>query len=227
MRTRFILLVMLVAGCGRTAATGTPSAVKAVDDISSMTLEPDGRYRVVCKDARVEYRSAAEIRADRVCERGGGGGGDGIVRCVARDNDGRDPWIMAKFGSDGGLTRFPDFVFSTLAACQDTANSLVRVGFDTHVFCAARDRDGRDPWSYGVIAGSTGSLATAAVFGTIAQCNDSLRRARVARDFLLTCTSRDADGRDPWSFVTVNSQGQVSLQTDAVYNTFEQCMGNL
>lgn len=236
MRARYFLsvryiavltLLLVVAACGGRAKAPSTSSPKAVEDIYSMTLEYDGTYRVVCRDGRVELRSPSEIRANRVCESGGGGGGNGILQCVARDNDGSNPWILARFSEDGQFTRFPQFVFSTQSQCQDAANNLVRVGFDTLVFCSTRDSDGSSPWSYGLIRGSNGTLATQAVFQMHSQCQDSLRHARIARDFLLSCTSRDADGGNPWVFVTVHSAGQVVLNADAVYTSFGQCLASL
>lgn len=220
-------LVLTMAGCGGSSNAG----VKAVEDISSMVQERDGSFRVTCSDGRIEYRSPAEIRANRVCERGGGGGGgggggSGDLRCIARDNDGRDPWILSRFRSDGQMQRFDEFVFSNLSSCQAAARNATRVGWDTQVFCSSRDRDGRDPWAFGVIA-DRATLATDAVFGSLGACESALARARHYRDFMMTCTSRDRDGRDPWSFVTVNAAGQVLLRTDTNWSTLEQCLSNL
>jgi hypothetical protein len=221
----FASCLLAFAGCG--GAKPEASTVKAVEDISSMTQERDGSFRVVCNDGRIEYRSAAEVRSNRVCERGGGGGDtSGILRCIARDNDGRDPWILARFLGSGQMQRFDEFVFSTFESCQNTVRSAVTVGWDTSVFCTSRDRDGRNPWAFGVIA-SGANLAADAIFGDIGSCQSALARARVSRDFLLTCTSRDRDGRSPWSFVTVNAAGQVQLQPDTTWNTLEQCLSNL
>jgi len=222
-------IALLVAACGQTPDKGSGSAasVKAVEDIESMTVQRDGSYRVVCRDGRVEFRSASEIRSDRVCMNGGGGGGgSGILRCVARDNDGRNPWIIAQFNSNGDLTRFSELVFDTLENCQSSVSANVRVGFDVDVVCASRDRDGRNPWALGVISRGSASLARA-VYGDFTSCRSALARARTSRDFMLTCTSRDADGRNPWSYVTVNSAGTVNLRTDTTFGSLDECLRDL
>lgn len=220
----------LTASCGKQRTAN--SQQKSVEDVSSMVQQQDGTFRVTCFDGRIEIRTAQEIRENRVCIRGGGGGGggggtNGLLRCVARDNDGRDPWVLSVFSPDGRSTKLSDFVFGTIEVCQAAINDSRTIYGGPTVTCATKDRDGRNPFAFGLIQGQTGKLVTDAILGDAGQCADALRKSRQVNDFIITCVSRDRDGKDPWVNMTINRNGNTNMITDNVYGNFQQCLNSI
>lgn len=99
---------------------------------------------------------------------------DGLISCVARDNDNRDPWIYSAL-SASGETRVAGPQFSTAAACQ-TSLADGRMTTSSLLVCVARDNDNRDPWIIGSVK-ATGEYIgnTSTTFSTLAQCQQTLR----------------------------------------------------
>jgi hypothetical protein len=224
------MLVLALTACGGPReSAGDRSKTVSVEDVSSIVAEGNGYFRVTCIDGRVEQRTASEIRANQVCMRGGPDGpGLYELRCIARDNDGRNPWILGAFDADASLLRFPQFLYATNEACQSAIAASVDVGFrQTKLFCAPRDVDGNPPWSFGVVALDTPSLATQIVFADVAQCQTALSSARPIGVNLVTCAPRDSDGNPPWAYVSVTSGGEVRLQAGSAYPSFQECADSL
>jgi hypothetical protein len=85
-----------------------------IDDIASMSARADGTFDVVCKDGRRERVTAAQLRNDEVCSRGGSAGA-----CVegtwSACNDATEHWT----GSLCCVDNRPACVEGTWSACND------------------------------------------------------------------------------------------------------------
>jgi hypothetical protein len=151
--------------------------------------------------------------------------GNKLLACIARDNDGRDPWVGAEIAPDAGtVKKVTDLSFATFDACTQGI-SAGRTFMDQAIICTARDGDGRDPWVLGRVSNGTLTKVTNTVLGNIQQCNQSLNSARISDTSMLLCSSRDRDGRDPWSLYNLTATTATKLASD--YSTFDQCLSGL
>jgi hypothetical protein len=200
---------LTLAGCGQQQNT---AEVKDVQDIRNMSIRPDGRFDVTCRDGSFEVRTPDEVRSGQVCLIGGGPA-DGL-RCIARDND-------------GSVTRYNSLVYGTIDACNDAVRCNRPLGQGTTLVCTSRDRDGRDPWTVAKLANGQATLQPELIYGTFDMCEQSLLRSRFNGGSLLLCGSRDRDGRDPWNFFSINSTDAARRLDDFQYSTFQQCIDSL
>lgn len=221
-----IFFSLIFSACGQQASTDH-SQTKDVSDIQSMSRRPDGLYDVRCQDGRLEVRSANEIRSGNVCNNGGGGGGTGSLLCVARDNDGRDPWVLASLGSNGTVTKLAGTTYATMDQCRQ-ATSWARPVDQGVIICITRDNDGRDPWVGAQINfnGNTIQKIPALSFNTLEQCTAGIGSARPFRNQLLLCTARDNDGRDPWILGRLVN-GAMTKIPETVFTAIDQCQRSL
>jgi hypothetical protein len=95
-----------------------------------------------------------------------------LLLCIARDNDGRDPWIVGRFTREGALTREPSMVYGTIDQCHASLDGARHTG-QVVLACASRDADGRDPWNVFKILAS-GTERTTLSYGTVGDCVSSL-----------------------------------------------------
>jgi hypothetical protein len=197
------------------------SKLDDVRDIRSMTVRADGLFDVVCRNGLAEVRSAEEIKQGNVC---GTSSSPSNLVCVSRDNDGRDPWAVGRMDDTGRVSKVSNVIFSTNAECRDAINQS-RALTSSSVVCASRDADGRSPYEVYRVTASSTAAKTALIFGDIASCNTSLLKARRTPSSLLTCASRDADGRNPWSLYAITETGVTKNTT--VYSTFDDCIAQL
>lgn len=216
----FIFAAGLIA-CGHTEQ---PSAAKEVDDIQSMSKRPDGQYDVRCQDGRFEVRSASEIRSGNVCR---SGGGNSSLICVAKDNDGRDPWILATLNVNGTVTRLQGTQFSTIDQCRQST-AAARPLDRSVIVCIARDNDGRDPWVGAQIFLDTGTIQKIPdlSFSTLDQCTQGIGAGRPFRAQVILCAARDNDGRDPWILGRLGN-GALTKIPETVFTTVDQCYRSL
>lgn len=216
-----VAILMVTSACGQNEA---PSQIEDVEDIISMQARADGNFDVVCRDGRREVASAADIRANRVC-RGGGDGQNGDLMCIARDNDGRDPWILGRMTSTGSIVRVSGPVFSTLIQCQQSLRSGVYIGSSTMI-CIARDNDGRAPWISAAIDGRGNLTRYSVAYETFNACTDALSSSTAIGSSLIGCVARDNDGRDPWILAVMSERGMIRVG-GTVFSTVAQCRETL
>ncbi len=151
----------------------------------------------------------------------------GTLRCTSRDNDGRDPWILAIELDPVTVVRLPNLVFATSTACRQSADRARYVGANKTVVCASRDRDARNPYVLAVIdfAART-STPTTAVLPTLEDCQRELDSARESNAGLALCVSRDNDGRNPWVRMLIRPDGTSQRGSD-VYASVTDCRNSL
>ena len=76
-------------------------------------------------------------------------GRNSALACLARDNDGRSPWIIGRIDlNTATMTKINYTSVSSFETCVSTLNQA-KVVRDGMIFCGARDNDGRSPWGDG------------------------------------------------------------------------------
>ncbi|MEM6531995.1 MAG: hypothetical protein AAF654_05195 [Myxococcota bacterium] len=147
---------------------------------------------------------------------------DGRLLCVARDNDGRDPWIIAeRIGIN--VTRFRQTVYGTRADC-DAGIDGAREFSGQRWVCTSRDRDGRSPYTLTPLMENR--LGTDLIYGSLSECLGALDDAVDTFDGTLVCSSRDRDGRDPWNIYTIDENMNVD-RTSLSYRSIADCTEQL
>lgn len=144
------------------------------------------------------------------------------VSCVARDNDGRDPWVLAvKDPITLRQTILPASNIGNLANCEQIKQSAVLVQNSVFV-CVTKDNDGRDPWSLahyrdGQLVSKLNNI------GTLQNCITALDNAARSSQAIAFCATRDNDGRDPWIQMSVVGQ-TGEIHRAGSYSTLDQCV---
>lgn len=147
-----------------------------------------------------------------------------MVSCIARDNDGRDPWILAvRDPSTLAYTKLPNSNVGSLANCEQVKNTVVQVR-DSYFSCISKDYDGRDPW---VIAHYRDGALISKVnnLGTLPQCLQALQGSFHNRQAIAFCGTKDNDGRAPWMQISVIEQ-TGEIHRSGSYSSLEQCQSS-
>ncbi len=159
----------------------------------------------------------------------GGNSTPALIACVTRDNDGRDPWMLAV--RDGiNVRRIGGTVFANQAQCEIGMQNIRAIGA-TSLMCVSRDNDGRNPYTLATLSTSApGNFVLAklaAVMPDMESCTGTIRRAVIRQNQALLCVSRDNDGRAPWIATSLDARsGQFQRGTE-VYNTIDACWASL
>lgn len=214
MKYAIVLFLVVMHGCSTESESS--STVKDIEDIRTMSICPDGRFDVICQNGDIELRSAEDLRDGFVCNGGGGGGGSGYI-CIARDNDGRASWIIGSIS--GGVQRYSNVVFSEIEQCQAALVKRIDLPSLTYV-CGSSDCDGRDPWTVYAL-GQSATAISGIKYGSVEQCYRATMVAGGSNGNVVICSSRDNDGRDPWSIFSI--VGTQATRTSTSYGTFEAC----
>ncbi|MGE0632598.1 MAG: hypothetical protein AB7O96_09335 [Pseudobdellovibrionaceae bacterium] len=169
------------------------------------------------------------IRARDVLRYGDPGGTSGPDRrsrfiCVSRDNDGRPPFQLAfERPTDFAVIKIAGAIVDTQAECELQASATQRAG-EALLTCVSKDSDGKNP--YAMLALNTNSMATKkfAVFATVQDCNVAISRARISKNYTAVCGSRDGDGRNPFTRLTLETAKLKAKKADVNYPTLEDCL---
>jgi hypothetical protein len=151
--------------------------------------------------------------------------GSSTVVCVARDNDGRDPWQRVSINSAGQVQRHST-LFQTYAACATSLTQGRAIG-EGLVSCTARDNDNRDPWIFTILSTKGEGRIVAISFTAVTACQQALADGRLNRLTLLVCVARDNDNRDPWIIASLKSDGTATRNTSTTFGTYQQCQQTL
>lgn len=151
------------------------------------------------------------------------GGGDlqSRLTCVSRDNDGREPYQIARENPDFTTTKIPGTVLSA-ADCKTVIGSIRQIrGYD--MLCVARDNDARGPFQILAAPKNGGKEVRIASVDSLQSCLDNISHIQVNKQFLAICAARDNDGRSPWVRTVLDlSNGSVKT-TGESYGTLQQC----
>lgn len=101
-----------------------------------------------------------------------------------------------------------------------------RPGENSYV-CVSRDNDGRDPWMLGVRDFTNVVRISGTVVQTKQECENNLKNSRYIRGGLLTCFSRDNDGRDPWIMNFLGRDNSLIRLNRAVSTSYQDCANTI
>ena len=149
------------------------------------------------------------------------------ISCVARDNDGRNPWMLA-ISNDGGFSKkkINKTTIGNLNDCEEVARAARSVG-SSYLACVTKDNDGRNPWVLAMINNTNATHIRYSTVANKANCLEALNNAvNAGRGQIVTCGSRDSDGRTPFVKIKFDKNGQVTKGTDS-YNSFANCIRDL
>ena len=214
-----LLFSFVITGCGE-SSNNSSSDTFAVEDATSIIARGDGTYDVLCRDGRREVVTANDIRANRVCVGGSGGGSSDII-CVARDNDNAAPWVFAQFTDTGAIVKIDGISFSTLQNCNQSLGDGVLIGRSTYI-CIARDNDNAAPWIRAVIVNGSVTRQTTTTFSTYDQCRQSTVDGRSFGDARISCVARDNDNAAPWIFSLFSERGDQRISAPT-FSTLPSC----
>lgn len=149
---------------------------------------------------------------------------DGKLVCVSRDNDGRNPWILAYQENPVTGTRFTNAVFDSEISCKSTIENMRPIDSYRQLFCSTRDNDGRDPWQVAIFNSyyRTVSVVPRSSIGNNVECRRAVADARLFGQDIALCTSRDGDGRTPFNAVLYKADGTIEKGLDT-FSTYNEC----
>lgn len=181
-------------------------------------------------DRRVLNRTKKQLENTLAVLQGGssdpgqGPGGLGRLSCVARDNDGRDPWMLGmKDPQTLRTTKLSGSVLGNLNQCNVAKETGV-VLRNSVFLCVSRDNDGREPY---VIAHYRGNKLIKKInnLGSFNNCTTSLQSAARSWSAIAFCATRDNDGRAPWvEMSVVGESGQTNRAGS--YQSLDQCLSS-
>lgn len=152
---------------------------------------------------------------------GGGGSDMSDLTCVARDNDGRNPYVMA-LRQGINTTRLRGETYRTENECREAIRSA-RLIRGTVMMCASRDNDGRNPFQLAVFDGTDLRRISRTTVKTQSECLDMLNKLSVRGTTATMCLSRDNDGQNPYVAVALNVR-TLDIQTGTeVFRTKSEC----
>ncbi|MBC86032.1 MAG: hypothetical protein CL677_02545 [Bdellovibrionaceae bacterium] len=146
--------------------------------------------------------------------------------CVPRDNDGRAPYAIAIRDSNFDVQK-SRHIYGSMTDCNQAIDRMRYID-GVKILCGSRDYDGRAPYSVFRMDGVADVRFTGLGFSTVQECENTLNdRVRFRRGSYVTCSSRDADGRAPWSIFAINfTQAQVERKSET-FNTYNDCRSQL
>jgi hypothetical protein len=153
----------------------------------------------------------------------GGVGNSSQLVCVSRDNDGRDPYVLAT--KDGvTVTRIRGTSSSSMNACQTMIDGI-RTIENRKILCVSRDNDSRDPYILAVLEGTTLKKIVPSSVNNVQLCQstvESLKRVR-GTSSVVFCASRDGDGRDPYTAIELDLSDLSYKRGTESFRTLDDC----
>jgi hypothetical protein len=208
-----IPLIIILISCSRPQG----SQANDIEDIGSMTARNDGRFDVICLDGSTEIATARQIRSGEVCT--GEHPPQAGKICLARDNDGRAPWIIGEF-IEGQVVRYQNLIFDEIEQCRRAVSFALKHREMTWL-CSSKDRDGRNPWILYRLHEGSATPQGNVYYSNFDNCTSATQKSKRSADSFLLCASRDQDGRNPWNIYQLTPTS--SQRTELSYNTFASC----
>jgi hypothetical protein len=243
----FILgFALIINSACKTKADNSLSDEQSIANAKVIELREDGNYLVSCDNGPAQVYSFEKIREGMnnptqqiICPSPyGDEGGTALtsrlfrrgnrpaiknLRCLARDNDNRAPWIIARVEA-GVVTRLGSFSYNTVDNCNHIAGLYSRgISFT----CYARDNDDRAPFTLFELT-QNGPIKVQAGVGKASKnsCFDFYSSFKNFNGKWLTCADRDNDGRAPFVIQQIteeNFQVYQFQENTAKYPTLSEC----
>ena len=148
----------------------------------------------------------------------------GSLSCVARDNDGQNPWVLAvKDPITLRKTKLPASNIGSLNNCNIAKENAIFVRNSVFV-CIARDNDGQNPY---VIAHYRDNKLVRKVnnLGSLDNCVSALRNAARSHAAVAFCATRDNDGQNPYVEMSVVAD-TGAIHRAGSYSNLQQCLSS-
>ena len=145
-----------------------------------------------------------------------------VLVCVSRDDDGRNPWVVASMKDDGTTLKLPGVLFKTFDQCKAAVSSSRNILDSFSLLCTSRDGDGRTPFEIFKVSSDNTVTNEGLVFKEFEDCTASLQKAKQTPKSIIACASRDGDGRDPWALFAVTES--TTNKTHLSYKTRDECL---
>lgn len=143
------------------------------------------------------------------------------LTCVAKDNDGRDPWVLGfRDPSLLTVTKLPNSNLGSMDNCQQAKNNYAQINLALFV-CVSKDNDGRAPFALAYYQNSK-LVSTSNMGSNLGDCISSMQNSKRSMEAFAFCTSKDNDGRSPYTLKVVNVvSGNISTQGS--YSNINDC----
>lgn len=220
MRTLLLASVLLLSSANAFAARKSSNELKreivtTLQNIRSeinMDLASEDQLR----DALLNVNAALAV-----LQGGGTPPSSQELTCVSKDNDGREPYQIARVNQDFSTTKIAGTILNN-PDCKAAVKSPRKLR--NHVVtCASKDGDARAPFQAISIAREGNDHRKFGVFNSFDDCSQSVARAQLNAQFFAMCASKDNDGRAPWlRLVLDTTTGSVTKAGD-VFNSLQDC----
>ncbi|MEQ1877275.1 MAG: hypothetical protein ABL958_11550 [Bdellovibrionia bacterium] len=145
-------------------------------------------------------------------------------KCVARDNDGRAPFILIVQDQSFNIKK-TGLSFTSTQTCQTSVQDIARFR-GLSLICASRDGDDRSPFPISLISGADVKVLPMSMT-SYQSCKNSLSRTKETREFVALCVSRDGDDRSPWLIKKLDKNTKTVSDVQLSFTSFSECVNNL
>ena len=168
-------------------------------------------------------------RLDKVIEglssQQGPGSSIGNLRCVAKDNDNRPPYIIGAVNPRTlAIVQIAGTTFKNLTECEKSIAASRRTHNSYHAICASKDNDGVSPWQYSILSDEN-KLFKVSTFKGLDECIGALQKTLITRFVIATCASKDNDGVAPYSKY-IFSLENLTLTKQESYRDMNTCFAS-
>lgn len=147
---------------------------------------------------------------------------NGVLTCVARDNDGAEPFNVAFRGGDFAITKIPGAVLRKVQ-CEQSLRNVVQTQSVSFV-CGSRDGDGAGPFMIFAFNERTRGTQRLSVYRTLEDCFASVKAIKQTRTHAAFCGSRDGDGMSPFITFVYSFQDQSVRRGEMSFRTMDECL---
>ncbi len=146
----------------------------------------------------------------------------GLLLCISRDNDGRDPYILGmKDPRTLQTLRIINTNVGNKAQCKQVVQNY-RQGGQFTIACVSKDNAGKDPWSP-TLLGNGRMIKKLNSLGALPNCIASINNAVITNYAMGICLSRDNDGKSPF-VKAVLSFSDLSVTYGEQFSKLAECL---
>lgn len=215
------MILALVLSLGLNVFANTRDQKRAIYNINKL-ISDELRFTTATPDELDQAQEHLEKALDLL--KFGSQQVSGKYVCVSRDNDNRAPYAMA-FRDANYQTHKLNLIFNSVQDCEKGISEMVKFR-NFSLMCSSRDLDGRAPYSIFKINNTTSSKLSV-VYDSVDGCYQAINDAVTTSDYIVLCSSRDSDGRAPWSMYRVKiADGSVD-KLKTIYTDYQSCKAAL
>lgn len=246
----FLGFTFLINLACKTLEGNSLSDEQSIANAKVFELREDGNYLVSCDNGPAQVYSFQQIRDGMnnptqqiICPSPNGGDGKtsltarlfrrgnrpaiNNLRCIARDNDNRAPWILARIEA-GVVTKLGSFSYNTVDNCNHFAG-LYSSGIS--FTCYARDSDDRAPFTLFELT-HNGPVKVQAGVGKPSKnsCFEFYSSFKYFNGKWLTCADKDNDARAPYVIQEIAAENFQVYQfqgNTTRYSSLSECQSIL